>query len=83
MPTVNMLDAKSNLSKLVDAVETGREDEIVIARNGRPAARLTAISTVEATQRIGVAKGKFAAPEDVDALDADIATLFNAPFNAP
>jgi hypothetical protein len=32
-----MLQAKSSLSRLVEAVEQGRENAIVIARNGRPA----------------------------------------------
>jgi len=31
MPTVNMLEARSNLSRLVEAVETGAEAEIIIA----------------------------------------------------
>ena len=58
MTTVNMLDAKSNLSRLVDAVESGAEKEIVIARNGRPAARLVPIRQLPKGRRIGVAKGK-------------------------
>ena len=40
MQSVNMLQAKSSLSRLVEAIELGQEREIVIARNGRPAARL-------------------------------------------
>ena len=43
MRTVNMLDAKTNLSRLVEAVESGDESEILIARNGKPVARLTAV----------------------------------------
>jgi prevent-host-death family protein len=35
MKIVNILEAKSTLSKLIDAVETGREKEIVIVRHGR------------------------------------------------
>ena len=35
-----MLEAKSTLSKLVEKVESGAEKEIIIARNGKPAARL-------------------------------------------
>lgn len=38
MRYVNMLEAKSSLSCLVDAIEQGREREIIIARNGHPAA---------------------------------------------
>ena len=43
MTVVNMLDAKTRLSKLVEAVESGAEREIIIARNGKPAARLVPI----------------------------------------
>jgi len=77
MSIMNMLEAKSNLSRLVDAVESGRETEVVIARNGRPAAMLIAIKAAPAGQRIGVAKGKFTAPADIDADNAAIEALFN------
>ncbi|MGE3246706.1 MAG: type II toxin-antitoxin system Phd/YefM family antitoxin [Beijerinckiaceae bacterium] len=40
MSTVNMHEAKTHLSRLVEQIETGAEPEIVIARNGRPVARL-------------------------------------------
>ena len=35
MQAVNMLQAKTSLSRLVEAIEQGQEREIVIARNGR------------------------------------------------
>jgi prevent-host-death family protein len=76
MKKVNMLEAKSSLSRLVQAVETGPEDEIVIARNGRPAARLVAIRTGTVGQRIGVAKGRFIPPDDIDADNPSIEALF-------
>jgi antitoxin (DNA-binding transcriptional repressor) of toxin-antitoxin stability system len=60
-------------------VETGSEPEIIIARNGRPAARLVAIKPVTAGKRIGVAKGKFTVPADIDADEAAIAALFTGP----
>jgi antitoxin (DNA-binding transcriptional repressor) of toxin-antitoxin stability system len=37
MPAVNMLDAKANLSRLVESLEKGTEREYIIARHGRPA----------------------------------------------
>lgn len=77
MTIVNMLEAKSNLSRLVDAVESGSEAEIVIARNGRPAARLVPIRAARAEHRIGVAKGKFKVPADIDAGNAAIAKMFS------
>jgi prevent-host-death family protein len=75
MPIVNMLDAKTQLSKLVEAVESGAEAEIIIARNGRPAARLVPMARAATGQRIGIAKGKFEAPDPDDAVDAAVAGL--------
>lgn len=76
MPSVNMLQAKSSLSRLVESIEQGREREIVIARNGRPAAKLVPVHSVPAGNRIGVAKGKFKVPESIDAHNAEVAELF-------
>ncbi|MCR5858722.1 type II toxin-antitoxin system Phd/YefM family antitoxin [Mesorhizobium sp. J428] len=45
MLKVNILEAKNSLSRLIEAVESGAEPEIIIARNGKPAARLVAIQT--------------------------------------
>ena len=75
MTIVNMLEAKSNLSRLVDAVESGAEAEIVIARNGRPAARLVAVRPSRQGRRLGVAKGKFKVPDDIDLDNAVVAEL--------
>jgi prevent-host-death family protein len=76
MPVVNMLEAKSNLSRLVEAVESGAEAEIIIARNGRPAARLVAVKSAPAGKRLGVAKGRFIVPDDIDTDAASITALF-------
>jgi antitoxin (DNA-binding transcriptional repressor) of toxin-antitoxin stability system len=76
MQTVNMLQAKSTLSRLVEAIEQGREKEIVIARNGRPAARLVRIEAAHAGRRIGAAKGVFEVPDNIDLHNADVARLF-------
>ena len=76
MQSVNMLQAKSSLSRLVEAIEQGREREIVIARNGRPAAKLVPMDTVPTGKRIGVAKGMFEVPDDIDAHNDEVARLF-------
>ena len=76
MQSVNMLQAKSSLSRLVEAIEQGREREIVIARNGRPAAKLVPMDTVPAGNRIGVAKGMFEVPDSIDASNEEVARLF-------
>lgn len=76
MSTVNMLEAKTRLSKLVEQVESGEEMEIIIARNGKPAAKLVRFGGKAAGQRLGVAKGCFTVPDDIDADNAEVARLF-------
>ncbi len=71
-----MLEAKSNLSRLVEAVEQGVEMEIIIARNGRPAAKLVAVKALPTEQRVGVAKGLFKVPKNIDACNQEISKLF-------
>ena len=56
MSQVNIHEAKSNLSKLIERVSRG--EEIVIARAGKPVARLTAIDPVECGRHFGAMKGK-------------------------
>jgi antitoxin (DNA-binding transcriptional repressor) of toxin-antitoxin stability system len=76
MDSVDLLEATSSLARLVNAIEQGDVREIVIARNGRPAARLVPLETRAAGLRIGVAKGLFEVPEDIDAHNAGVAALF-------
>jgi len=76
MNPVNMLQAKSTLSRLVEAIEQGEEREIIIARNGRPAARLVPIERAEPTRRLGVARGLFEVPDSIDSMSDEVAQLF-------
>jgi antitoxin (DNA-binding transcriptional repressor) of toxin-antitoxin stability system len=73
--TVNMLQAKTSLSRLVEAIELGQEREIVIARNDRPAARLVPMHVLPIGQRIGAAKGLFEVPDNIDAHNDEVARL--------
>ena len=75
MATVNMHEAKTKLSQLVDAVQSGAEPEVVIARNGVPAARLVPLAK-KPKPIWGLAKGKFVVPDDIDALNPEIEKLF-------
>lgn len=76
MHAVNMLEAKSTLSRLVNDIEQGRTREVIIARNGRPAAKLVAIDDRAGAARIGIAKGVFEVPDTIDAHNAEVARLF-------
>lgn len=64
MRTVNMHEAKTHLSKLVDSVMKG--NEIVIALAGRPVAKLTPIEK-RPKRRPGALKGKIKIAKDFDA----------------
>lgn len=77
MLSFNMLDAKNQLSRLVEAVESGSETEILIARNGKPAVRLVPLST-QPRVRLGLAKGRFTVPDSIDDDNEEIAALFEA-----
>ena len=76
MHMVNMLQAKTSLSRLVETIEQGQEQEIVIARNGRPAARLVSLDSAPVGKRIGIAKGQFVVPDSIDGHNHEVADLF-------
>lgn len=78
MTFINMFRAKSDLSRLVKAIEEGREREVIIARRGRPAAKLVAVDAQAGGPRIGVAAGKFTVPDNIDVDNRAIARLFGS-----
>jgi prevent-host-death family protein len=77
MGFVNIHEAKTRLSQLIEAVESGAEPEIIIARNGKPAVRLVPIGSDAKPSLWGAAKGKWDVPDDIDGLNADIERMFN------
>lgn len=75
MRTVNMHEAKTQFSKLVARVEAG--EEVVIARDGKPVARLVAVQRPAVAREAGRDRGLFSVPEDFDApLAADTLAEF-------
>ena len=73
MLQVSVREAKADLSKLIRLVENKREDEVQIARNGRPIVKIVLIQPIPASKRIGIAEGKFLVPDDLDAGSEGIA----------
>ncbi len=65
MQTVNIHQAKTNLSKLIDAVMHG--EEIIIAKAGKPAAKLVPIITTKPKRKPGALKGKIKIAKDFNA----------------
>jgi prevent-host-death family protein len=76
MKTVNVHEAKTHLSRLLEEVEAGQE--VVIARAGRPVARLTALLPARPPRRLGALAGRYRVPEDWDApLPSDVMARFD------
>ena len=69
MQTVNIHEAKTQFSRFVDQAEAG--EEIVIARAGKPVARLVALASSDSKPRkLGLGQKIFTFPEQFDRLNA-------------
>ena len=74
METVNIHEAKTHLSRLVEEVAAGAE--IVISKNGVPRAKLVPLGSSRKL-KFGVMKGKLRYPDDFNApLPAEVLALF-------
>jgi len=71
---VNIHEAKTHLSRLVDRAAAG--EEIVIARAGRPVARLVAYVPRVPDRKLGAWRGKVWMAPDFDETDEDTVRLF-------
>lgn len=79
MQKINIHEAKTNLSRLVEQAAQG--ESFVIAKSGKPMVKVSALNTPESGQgkRLGFMKDEFKVPADFDSMGADaIAQLFSA-----
>jgi prevent-host-death family protein len=77
MKSVNIHEAKTHLSRLVDQAAKGQS--FVIAKAGKPLVKVSALASPESTQmkRVGFLLGQIAVPDDFDRMGgAEIETLF-------
>ncbi len=75
MKTLNITEARAQLSKIVNDAARGRTT--IIARNGRPVARIMPFDNRKPQKiKFGTLKGKIVIPEDFDAPDQDIIDMF-------
>jgi prevent-host-death family protein len=61
---VNIHAAKTQLSKLLDAAAAG--EEVIIAKAGKPVAKLVPIDAAAPPRRLGILDGKIHVPDDFD-----------------
>ena len=76
MQTVNIHEAKTQFSRIVEQAEAG--EEIVIARAGKPVARLVSLESAgPKSRKLGLGKKIFTFPEQFDRLNAgEIVEMF-------
>lgn len=74
MPITSISEAKAQLSALIRRVEEG--EEVIIAREGRPVAKLVPFERVSRPRRPGALKGKIVIAPDFDELPDDLAEAF-------
>jgi prevent-host-death family protein len=75
MRMVNIHEAKTHLSRLVEEASGGKE--VVIAKAGKPVARLVPARKVHPRRKLGALAGKFTVPLDFDApLSDEVVTEF-------
>jgi prevent-host-death family protein len=79
--TVNVHEAKTSLSRLLERAEAG--EEIVIARAGKPVARLIPYAPERPTRTFGALKGQIRILPGFDELDAEIARDFEESIATP
>ncbi len=73
--TVNIHEAKTHLSKLVDKASKG--ESFIIAKAGKPMVRVVPIESTRKPQRFGFLKGQIRVPDDFDRMFEDeIAEMF-------
>jgi len=78
MTQVNIQEAETGLSRLIRMLETRKEEQILIAREGMPVVKMTLYAHPSISKRIGVAKGKLECPDDLDEFNDEIADMFEA-----
>ena len=64
-PVVDIQEAKTNLSRIADEVAAGAE--VVIAKAGKPMARLVPLASTPRTKTLGLLKGRIRVPDDFNA----------------
>lgn len=71
MRTINIHDAKTHLSRLVDQAAKG--ESFIIAKAGKPLVKVTPLDTPTGAQikRLGFLSGQFAIPEDFDQMGSE------------
>lgn len=74
MKQVNVHEAKTHFSRLLERVQAG--EEIVIAKAGMPVARLLPLAPPKGPRRFGQDKDLFTVPDDFDDEDPRIVGLF-------
>ena len=77
MCQMNVLEAKTNFSKIIAMLENRDEKEVIVAKAGKPVVKIVLYTQQKTFDQIfGIAKGKFKIPDDIDECNDEIARMF-------
>jgi prevent-host-death family protein len=69
LPIVNIHEAKTHLSRLIENAANG--EPFIIAKAGKPLVKVSPVDAPSATRRLGFMAGQIAVPEDFDRMGAE------------
>ena len=77
MCQMNVLEAKTNFSKIIALLERKEESEVIVAKAGQPVVKIVLYEQKKTFDQIfGIAKGKYKIPDDIDECNDEIAKMF-------
>ncbi len=75
---VNIFQAKTELSKLISMLERKEQEQIIIARNGKPIATISLYTPIKKKRKLGKFNGKFELPDDINDGDEEVRELLES-----
>ena len=69
MTFYNIYEAKTNLSDIINRIESGKEDCVILQKNGVPVAKVISFKNSSRSELFGCGKGLFNVPDNFDDLD--------------
>ena len=78
MHAVSLFDAKTHFSRIVQELVSGVEESVIVSRHGKPVVKIIPFCETKMASRIGVARGCFTVPDQIDGLNSAVETLFSS-----
>ena len=73
---IDIDDGKKDLGHLLNLLETGQEEDILLTQQGNPIIKMSRLRVGAGAGRFGIAKGMLEVPDDLDKYNDEIAEMF-------